>query len=59
MEGFTSACDLYTKFGLPEVNASGLFHARAGVGLTEKKQGFLASPPVTPASRKALTECSF
>jgi hypothetical protein len=41
-KGFTSACDLYTKFGQREVNAFTPFCARADAGLTEKKQGFLA-----------------
>jgi hypothetical protein len=51
-KGFTSACDLYTKFGQREVNAARAFCARVDAGLTEKKQGFLAQPPYRAALLK-------
>src|SRR5580693_496637 len=57
LKGFTSACDLYTKFSLREVNASGLFCACAGAGLADKKQGLSSERP-SPSTLRGAAELS-
>jgi hypothetical protein len=56
MEGFTSACDLYTKFGLREVNLYGpIAHAQVRNYLI-KTMGFGMAPMPSRSPKTSSTE---